>query len=95
MTRAQIAVRLAQGKWVKLWDAAKLFHIDPIELLPILESIYIESVDGSGDRVDKTWVRIIQIPRHCSSCEYDYNDCMIAQRCFLEERYGTGKERKD
>lgn len=93
MTRAQIAVRLAQGKWVKLWDAAKLFHIEPIELLPILDSKYIESIDGSGDRVDKTWVRIIQIPQSCDLCEYDYNDCMNAQTCFLEEKYG--KERED
>lgn len=88
MTRAQIAVRLAQGKWVKLWDAAKLFHIEPIELLPILDSKYIESADVNVDRAENTWVRIMPIPRYCSSCEYDYNDCMNAQTCFLEEKYG-------
>ena len=98
MTRAQIAVRLAQGKWVKAWDAATLFHVYPHELIKIFDYRYDMSWRINYNDVqdyDHMEFRIKPIPEHCNACEYDYLDCISAEQCFQEVKNGTGKERKD
>lgn len=98
MTRAQIAVRLAQGKWVKAWDVAILFHKYPHELIDIFDwrYDYNHSVNmNSVNDYNNIEFRIKPIPEHCNVCEYDYLDCMAAKTCFQEVKNGANKERKD